>query len=192
MLPPVAALPEEEIAHFASGLDEQQRTYLNRLLGECLSSLGDDAYTAGAVGPEERLRLVQSHLEPLKRMLACLRQFRVAEDGTDIRPFSVQMPDPGHALVTLSVRLAGWRGIWDTASHDWVDQLRPGRVSVDVSRLGDLPSAVIAWLVTLANRLPSRRLALIGASQRTVQALKVLRFDHILTVGAQPGTMTQR
>ena len=49
MLPPVAALPEEEIAHFASGLDEQQRTYLNRLLGECLSSLGDDAYTAGAV-----------------------------------------------------------------------------------------------------------------------------------------------
>ena len=51
---------------------------------------------------------------------------------------------------------------------------------------------MIAWLVTLAGRLPSRRIALIGASSRTVQALKILRFDHILTIASGSDRIARR
>ncbi len=173
------SLPDDEIAFFASALDDHQRTYLNRLLGECLSSLGDDGHDA--LPAPQRLRLVQEHLQPLMRMLACLREFE-ANERSDIRPFAVQMPEPGHVLVVLSPRLSTWRGIWDPSSHDWVVQLAPGKVSVDVGTVGDLASAVIAWLVTLAGRVPGGRVHLRHVSARTEQALRVLRLDSTLVV----------
>jgi hypothetical protein len=181
----MGGLQEDEVAFFAGGLDEHQRVYLHRLLGECLSSLPGDAHP-GEAEAAHQLALIRDHMQPLVRLLGCLRQFQVSDEGSDIRPFGVQLPEPGHALVTLSPRIANWNGLWNREGTEWLTTLKPARVTVDMRRLTDTTSTVIAWLVTLAGKTAGGRIQLVNPSARIAHSLRVLRLEHLLVL--PPGT----
>jgi hypothetical protein len=175
----MAGIHEDELAFFASGLDDEQRVYLHRLLGECLSSLPGDAHPSETEAAHQ-LALIRDHMQPLVRLLGCLRQFQANDEGSDIRPFAVQLPEPGHVLVTLSPRITSWRGLWDREGTEWLTTLNPSRVTVDMHRLTDTTSTVIAWLVTLAGKTAAGRIHLARPSDRILRSVRILRLEHLL------------
>jgi hypothetical protein len=181
----MGGMHDDQIAYFAGALDDQQRVFLSRLLGECLGSLPDEAHPVEADAAHQ-LALIRDHVRPLHRLLACLREFQAGDEGSDIRPFAVQIPEPGHAHVTLSPRIATWKGLWNREGMDWVTALNPTRVTVDLGRMTDLTSTVIAWLVTLAGKTGEGRVHLQRPSARVSHSLRVLRLDHLLV--PPPGT----
>lgn len=176
---------QQEIGHFVDGLSSQQRTFLQRLLGECLSVVPNKDAPPVYSGPE-LANLVGEGIHPLFQMLDALRCFAANDESSDIRPFAVRFPEPGHALVIVSPRIAGWRGIWEAQAHQWVVDLHVGRLTVDLKKLRDLTSSTIAWLVTLAQQVPTRRLNLVGASDQMARSIRVLRLDQTLLIVESP------
>lgn len=53
-------------------------------------------------------------------------------------------------------------------------------MSVDLRKLDDINSSTIAWLVTMASHVPSRRLSLLNASERIRRSILVLKLDQVL------------
>jgi hypothetical protein len=176
----VTDLHDNELSYFVDSLTPHQRVFLQRLLGECLTAMP----RAGQDAPPEAVHLIAESAAPLFRLLDSLRHFAPNDEDSDIRPFAVTIPEPGHALLKISRRILGWRGIWEANSHSWVKHLRLGKLTADVSRLDDLTSSTIAWLVTLAHQMPDSRLYLIGASDGMKRALAVLHLEGVLIVQA--------
>jgi anti-anti-sigma regulatory factor len=168
---------DPEIAAFVDSLSPQQRVVLNRLLGESLTVVPRSTEEATI----ERLQLVDEGVRPLIELLATLREYApAADDDSDIRPFAISIPEPGHVAVRLSRKILTWSAIWEEKAHSWLKEARVQRLSVDVSRLEELNSSTIAWLVTLAQKVPGGRLALRGANDTMRRALGVLHLEQIL------------
>jgi anti-anti-sigma regulatory factor len=172
-------LHHQEMGHFVHALSPEQRTFLQRVLGECLSAIPRSGQPVLHHGPEA-IDLMQQAVEPLYHLMESLRCFEPADDANDIRPFRVEIVQPGQAVVVVHPRILSWRGIWDAQSHGWVEDLHLGRLVVDVSALHDLNSSTIAWLATLAGHLPQRRLILRGANAGMARSLRALRLDSTL------------
>lgn len=169
-------LHENELGFFVDSLSPHQRVYLQRLLGEYLTALpkdGDDFHP-------EHFQLLRQGAGTLFALLDHLRAFQNDDGDSDIRPFSLAFPEPGHAVITLSARILHWSGLWDARAHDWVEEIKAGRLSVDLRKLEDVNSSTIAWMVTMAGHVPVRRLFLLNASERIRRAIQVLRLDQVL------------
>jgi anti-anti-sigma regulatory factor len=168
---------DPEIATFVESLTPQQRVVLNRLLGESLTVVPRSTEQTTI----EHLQLVDEGVRPLIELLATLREYAPsADDDSDIRPFAIGYAEPGHAVVRLSRKILTWTSIWEEKAHAWVKESRVQRLTVDVSRLDELNSSTIAWLVTLAQKVPGGRLALRGANETMRRALGVLHLEQIL------------
>jgi hypothetical protein len=173
-------LHRQDIGFFVDGLSVEQRTFLQRLLGESLSAVAPPGQQPLITGPEAEA-LAQAGVEPLFHLLEALRCF-AASDSSDIRPFSVSMPKPGHAVVVVTPRILSWRGIWEAQSHQWVVELHVGQLTVNVTQIREPGSSTIAWLVNLASHMPNRRIELIGASESLRRAIGVLRLETTLSL----------
>ncbi len=100
-------------------------------------------------------------------------------DDSAIRPFVVRYPGPGVAVLRLSPRILTWQRIWENRAHDWMPS-DLAEMLVDVSRLPELNSSTIAWLVTLAQRMPGGRLSMQGMAPHLRRAIAVLRLEQVL------------
>lgn len=168
---------DPEILQFVDSLSPHQRTVLSRLLGEALNVVPRSAEEITV----ERLRLIGDGVRPLMELLRALREYAPSADGdSDVRPFAIAVPDSGHAVVRLSRKILTWGGIWEERAHAWIGDLRVKRLTVDAGRLEELNSSTIAWLVTLAHKMPDGRLMLRGASQGMRRALTVLHLEKVL------------
>jgi ABC-type transporter Mla MlaB component len=168
---------DPQIAQFVESLSPHQRVVLQRLLGECLTVVPRSTEETTI----EHLRLVDEGVRPLVELLATLREYApAADDDSDIRPFALSVPEPGHVLVRLSRKILTWTAIWEEKAHNWLKDVRVQRLTVDVSRLEELNSSTIAWLVTLAQKVPGGRLTLRGANETMRRALGVLHLEQIL------------
>jgi hypothetical protein len=173
---PTNDLHENELGYFVDTLNPHQRVYLQRLLGEYLTAIPK----AGEEAPPEALSLMRQGAGTLFSLLEHLRAFHNNDPDSDIRPFGLSFPEPGHAQVLLSPRILHWSGLWDARSHEWISEIKAGRVSVDLRKLDDINSSTIAWLVTMASHVPSRRLSLLNASERIRRSILVLKLDQVL------------
>ncbi len=182
----MSELHNNEIAHLVDSLTAHQRVVLQRLVGECLTAIPETADDA----PPDWLPMLRTGSRSLFHLLDTLRRFENEDENSDIRPYSLSIPEPGHAKISLARRIIHWRGVWEQANHSWVSELRIGRLTVDVSNLDELPSSIIAWLVTLANQLPEHRLRLVEATPVMARTLQVLRLNQVLLVESQraPGS----
>jgi len=169
-------LHENELSYFVDSLNPHQRVYLQRLLGECLTALPGSGHEPH---PDQQ-HLVAESTQPLFTLLTQLRSFAPNDEDSDIRPFAVTIPEPGHALLRVSRRITTWRGIWEANANAWVRHLRVGKLTADVGRLEDLTSSVIAWLVTLAQQMPDGRIHLKGANDSMRRAIQVLKLGQVL------------
>jgi hypothetical protein len=168
---------DPEIAQFVDSLSPHQRVVLQRLLGESLTVVPQ----SGDETTVERLQWLGEGVRPLMDLLGALREYSPSgDDDSDVRPFALSIPEPGHALVRVSRKILTWTGIWDDKAHAWLGDVRVSRVSVDVSRLDELNSSTIAWLVTLAQKLPGGSLKLRGANETMRRALAVLHLEKVL------------
>ena len=172
-------LHEHELAYFVDSLTPHQRTFLNRLVGEFLTAFPRE----GESFPMELLPLVQQASGNLFALLDHLRRYTPDDSDSDIRPFAFTCPAPGRGVLVLSRRILNWPGIWERTSHDWVTELRLGRLEVDMRHVEEITSSVIAWLVILAQHLPEQRLHLLHASPQVRRSIQVLQLGRVL-VGA--------
>jgi hypothetical protein len=171
---------DQEMGFFVDSLSPHQRVYLQRMLGEYLTAVPQDD-DSGVLDPAI-LGLIKQGSEGLKALLNHLRTFEANDSDSDIRPFSFNIPEPGHAVITLSTRILNWRGLWDPKSHDWLEGVKVGRLSVDLRKLDEINSSTIAWLVMLAGRLPDRRIYLLSVSDRIRRSVEVLKLTDVLQV----------
>lgn len=171
-------LHENELGFFVDSLSPHQRVYLQRLIGEFLTSFpaeGDDPHP-------EWLPLHRQSAKTLFSLIELLRAFENDDSDSDIRPYALAMPEPGHAEIRLARRFLHWRGLWDPKSHDWIREVKIGRLTVDLSSLEEITSSAIAWLVTLASHLPGRRIHLVGAAPIIRRSLIALRLGDVLVM----------
>ncbi|MBA2479371.1 MAG: hypothetical protein H0V44_01815 [Planctomycetes bacterium] len=164
---------ESDIGSFVDSLTPHQRVVLQRILGECLTVLPRSSEETTV----ERLHLLEEGMRPLTTLLAQLRRHPPAGDP---QPFVVSMSEVGHASVLLSRDILSWSAIWEGQSHAWVSEQRIQHVTVDVSRLEDLNSSTVAWLVTLAQKLPIGSVRIQGMNDTMRRALAILHLDRIL------------
>ncbi len=124
-------------------------------------------------------RLAES-MQPLQELAECL-DGALEPSGQDsgLRPFAIAYEAPGVVRLRLSPRILDWGRIWDSRATDWIPRDLIELV-VDASRLTELNSSTIAWLVTLAHRLPRGSLTLVSAAPKLRRALEVLRLERIL------------
>ena len=174
---------DQEMGFFVDSLSPHQRVYLQRMLGEFLTAVPkeDDSGTIDLA----MLGLIKQSSEGLFDLLGHLRKFEANDSDSDIRPFAFNIPEPGHAIITLSTRILNWRGLWDPKSHDWLDGVTIGRLTVDLKKLEEVNSSTIAWLVMLAGRLPDRRVYLANVSDRIRRSIDVLKLADVLQVASQ-------
>lgn len=173
---PTHDLHENELGYFVDTLTPHQRVYLQRLLGEYLTAIPRD----GEEPPPEAMHLMRQGAGTLFSLLDHLRAFSNNDSDSDIRPFGLSFPEPGHALVLLSPRILHWSGLWDARSHEWISEIKAGKVSVDLRKLEDINSSTIAWLVTMASHVPSRKLCLLNTPERIRRSIQVLKLDQVL------------
>lgn len=171
---------DQEMGFFVDSMTPHQRVYLQRMLGEFLTTVPRD--DDSAVLDPTTLSLLKQGSEGLFTLLATLRRFEANDSDSDIRPFALNIPEPGHAVITLSTRILNWRGLWDPKSHDWLDGVPIGKLTVDLRKLEEVNSSTIAWLVMLAGRLPDRRIHLISVSDRICRSVEVLKLTDILAI----------
>lgn len=177
-------LHENELGYFADSLTPHQRVFLQRMLGEFLTALPQDPLHAHP----EQVQLLQQNARVMFQLLELLRRFEADDRDSDIRPFAMSVPEPGHALIVLSPRILNWRGLWDHASYEWLKPLRLGRLSVDLRKLEEINSSTIAWLVNMAGMMPDRRIRLLQVAPAIQRSLAVLKLDQVLVceVADQP------
>ncbi|MBA3709560.1 MAG: STAS domain-containing protein [Planctomycetes bacterium] len=164
---------ENDIGSFVESLTAHQRVVLQRILGESLNVLPRSTEETTV----DRLHLLEEGMAPLMALLAQLRRYPAHDDA---KPYVVTRPAPGHAVMVLNRGILTWNAIWEVKSHAWLDELRITHVIVDVSRLDDLTSSTIAWLVTLAQKLSGGTLRLRGINDTMRRALAILHLDRIL------------
>jgi hypothetical protein len=165
-----------EIAGLAESLTAHQRQVLARLLGEAVAGVaGLERHPA-----QERAHRLQDAIQPVRDLLDALQgSLEPADEDSRIRPFTVRFPAPGVALLRLSPRILSWPRIWENRAHDWIPT-NLAEMLVDVSALPELNSSTIAWLVTLAQRLPGGRLSMQGLAPHLRRAIAVLRLEQVL------------
>ena len=171
-------LHENELGYFVDSLSPHQRVCLQRMIGEFLTSFPE----AGIEPHPEWYDLHRQSASNLFTLLDLLRKFQNDDSDSDIRPYALAMPEPGHARLRLSRRFLHWRGLWDAKSHDWIKEVKIGRLTVDLASLEELTSSAIAWLVTLASHLPDRRVHLVGVAPIIRRSLLALHLGEILVV----------
>ena len=171
---------QNELGFFVDSLSPHQRVYLQRLVGEFLTSFPE----AGSDPHPEWLDLHRQSAQDLFSLLDLLRAFENDDSDSDIRPYALSMPEPGHGQLKLSRRILHWRGLWDPKSHKWITEVNLGRLSIDCAALEELTSSVIAWLVTLASHLPDKRLHLLHVAPVIRRALLALHLHQILVIDA--------
>ncbi len=175
-------LHENELGYFVDSLSPHQRVYLQRLIGEFLTSFPADDDEPHP----EWLNLHRQSSKTLFSLIDLLRKFENDDSDSDIRPYAMAIPEPGHANIRLAKRFLHWRGLWDPKSHDWIREVKIGRLTVDLSSLEEITSSAIAWLVTLASHLPDRRIRIVGATQIIRRSLSALRLTDVLVITDEP------
>jgi hypothetical protein len=166
-----------DIAGLVESLTPYQRLLLESLLADSVSQ----SATAPSEHPQAQLARLIDSLKPLQILYESLQgATHGAEDDSDIRPFTVGFPEPGHAVVRVSRKILHWPQIWEERAHSWMHEAKLQAMTVDVSRLDELNSSTIAWLVTMAQRIPGGHLTLLGANQAMKRALKVLHLERVL------------
>ena len=174
----MSQLHDNELAYLVDSLTSHQRVVLQRLLGEFLTSLPP----ADGEPHPDCLPLLRHSAASLIRLVGLLRNYHNDDDDCDIRPFSMTIPEPGHAMLLLNRRILHWQGLWDSRSHDWAVELRLGRMTVDLRLMEEMTSSAISWLTTLAQHLPNCRLHLINVPPTVQRTIQVLGLDLILVV----------
>ena len=169
---------ENELGYLVDSLSPHQRVVLQRLIGEFLTSFPEE----GVEPHPEWYDLHRQSAQTLFSLLDLLRKFQNDDNDSDIRPYALSMPEPGHARLRLARRFVNWRGLWDAQSHDWIREISVGKLTVDLTVLEDLTSSAIAWLVTLATHLPDRRVHLTGVSPTIRRSLIALHLAEILVM----------
>jgi hypothetical protein len=164
---------DSDIGSFVDSLTPHQRVVLQRILGESLTVLPRSTEETTV----DRLHLLEEGMRPLMTLLEHLRRYPAKDEA---RPFAVTMPEAGRAEVVLSRGILTWSAIWEGKSYAWLSESRIDRVTVDVSQLDDLTSSTIAWLVTLAQKLPAGSVRLRGVNDTMRRALGILHLDRIL------------
>lgn len=175
-------LHENELGFFVDSLSPHQRVFLQRLIGEFLTSFPPE----GEEIHPDWLQLHRQSAKTLFSLIALMRKFENDDSDSDIRPYAMSMPEPGHAKILLAKRFLHWRGLWDTKSHDWVKEIKLGRLTVDLSSLEEITSSAIAWLVNLASHLPNRRIHVVGAAPIIRRSLAALRLSDVLVMNDVP------
>ena len=171
-------LHEDELGFFVDSLSPHQRVFLQRLIGEFLTSFpseGEDFHP-------EWMQLHRQSAQTLFSLIELMRKFQNDDSDSDIRPFALSMPEPGHARILLAKRFLHWRGLWEAKSYDWVKEIKLGRLTVDLSSLDEITSSGIAWLVNLASHLPNRRIHVAGAAPIIRRSLGALRLGDVLVI----------
>ena len=167
---------DHELAHFVETLTPHQRLVLQRLLGEVLTGFPVEGQEPHPEWPQ----LMRQSSGQLFRLLDLLRQFENNDLDSDIRPFALSVPEPGHARILVSSRINSWGRIWDDQATSWVHDIKAARLTLDLSRVEDITSTVIAWFISLANHVPEKKVRLVGASAALRKSIKALRLEQIL------------
>ena len=175
-------LHENELGFFVDSLTPHQRVYLQRLIGEFLTSFPEEHEE---VHPDW-LQLHRESAKTLFTLIDLMRKFENDDSDSDIRPFALSIPEPGHARIILAKRFLHWRGLWDAKSHDWLKDIKIGRLTIDLSSLDEITSSGIAWLVNLAAHVPTKRLYIAGAAPVIRKSLIVLRLHEVLVITDEP------
>jgi len=171
---------KHDIPSLVESLTPYQRLLLESLLAESITILD----TAASATPRDQLTRLTQSLQGVQTLYESLQgATHGADDDSDIRPFTVGFPEPDHAVVRLSRKILAWPQIWEERAHSWMQEARIASMVVDVSRLDELNSSTIAWLVTMAQRIPSGTLTLVGANSAMKRALKVLHLERVLQIG---------
>jgi hypothetical protein len=174
----MSELHENELGYFVDSLSQHQRVYLQRLIGEFLTSFPAE----GEEIHPDWLALHRQSAQTLFSLIELMRKFQNDDSDSDIRPYALTMPEPGHAKILLAKRFLHWRGLWDAKSHEWVKEVKLGRLTVDLRSLDEITSSAIAWLVNLANHAPHRRIFVVGACPIIRRSLVVLRLNDVLVM----------
>ncbi len=169
---------ENELAHFVETLTPHQRVVLQRLLGEVLTSFPVPGQDLHPEWPD----LLRQSSRNLFHLLDLLRQFENNDLDSDIRPFGISVPDPGHAVISVSRRINTWPHIWEEKATRWVSEVKVARLTLELSKVEEVTSTVIAWFISLANQVPERKVHLRGVSPALRKSIKVLRLDALLVV----------
>ncbi len=175
---PMNDLHENELSFLVDSLTPHQRVCLQRLVGEFLTSFPE----ADQEVHPEWLALHRESAQNLFTLLELLRKFENEDSDSDIRPYALSVPEPGHACLKISRRFIHWRGLWDPKTHAWVKEVQFGRLSVDLAAVEEITSSAIAWLVVLASHVPERRIHLLGASPLIRRSLAALHLGDVLVV----------
>jgi hypothetical protein len=171
---------KHDIPSLVESLTPYQRLLLESLLAESIGILD----SADSATPFDQLTRLTQSLQGVQTLFASLQgATHGADDDSNIRPFTVGFPEPGKAVVRVSRKILAWPQIWEERAHSWMQESQITAMVVDVSRLDELNSSTIAWLVTMAQRIPSGTLALVGANQVMKRALKVLHLERVLQIG---------
>ncbi len=171
-------LHEHELAHLVETLTPHQRVVLQRLLGEVLTSFP----VAGQEPHPEWPDLLRQSSAHLFHLLDLLRQFENNDLDSDIRPFGISVPEPGHAVISVSRRINTWPHIWEEKATSWVSEVKVTRLTLELSKIDEITSTVIAWFISLANHVPERRIHLRNVSPTLRRSIKVLRLDALLVI----------
>lgn len=163
----------QDLGYLVDSLAPHQRVLLQTVLRESLAACPRDRN----FGPEI-LPLLKQGLSPLYDLLDHLRRY--APNDSDIWPFSFRIPEPGKGVVTVFSRFPGWSKIGEAESYDWIDHAKLSTLTVDIGRINEFPSVVVAWLVNLAKRMPESKLTLKGANRTAEQVIRNLCLEQML------------
>jgi hypothetical protein len=167
-------LSTQDLGYLVDSLAPHQRVMLLNVVRDALAACPRGREPLAP----EILPLLRNGLAPLFDLLDQLRRY--APNDSDIWPFSFRIPESGNGLITVFSRFSTWSKIGEAESYEWIDHAKLRALSVDISRMNELTSVTVAWLVNLAKRLPQAKLALKGANSTAKQVVNNLCLQQML------------
>jgi hypothetical protein len=148
--------------------------FLQRLLSEFLTSIPDDDM------PNAMALMRQSSVD-IRTLVEHLRKYTSAHDS-DFQPFQISFPNAGHVYVKISPRITTWTGFQDERATSWARGPHAGMITVDMSKLQEATSTVLAWLVQIAQVSPSKYIWLESCSPTIARSISILKVGKMLKI----------
>jgi hypothetical protein len=103
-------------------------------------------------------------------------------NDTLLTPFVVDV-GPDTILVSVDGRAGQHPLLRTPAATSWIANHPDRLIIIELGQIGLLDSALVAWLITLAQTAVRSRLVVHGAGARVEGQLRHLRLDKIMTIG---------
>jgi hypothetical protein len=166
----------QDIGHFCDSLSPYQRTFLQRMLGEFMTVIPQEDHE------HPHLQMIKDSSRDVTSLMKTLRSYESV--GSDLQPFQISFPHPGQLVIKLSSRINGWQQINSSEATSWLNHTHAGMVTMDMSKLNDVQSSTLAWMINIAHRLPNEKVYLKSCSMSIQRSIKMLNLHRILCVVA--------